>query len=221
VLLPRFGPSAIACRDVYPACTKTLASTRDAGGGGGLGLCPDRLNHKPSCRGGMTGHCRHDRDTFSRTFPHLPLGIITIRMIRKKAWSPMFIIIVKPLLKISALILAAMFFRGLTALCLLTALVNAENGLRGGRRLDGEEKSILRCSNPYGNPCGPGVPCIDTDEGSFTCGKALNARGCPIGCGPHAECTNTGTGFECPCVEGYFRTNPLMPCISRPNGYQG
>jgi hypothetical protein len=64
------------------------------------------------------------------------------------------------------------------------------------------------CSNPYGNPCGPGSRCTDTPTG-ISC-SPINLEGCPWGCGFDATCQKTSTGlFDCICNPGYSIRPPF------------
>lgn len=75
---------------------------------------------------------------------------------------------------------------------------------------------IVKCSNPFGNPCGPGSACTDTDTG-HTCAPT-NLYNCPVGCGPNSSCVNEGKniGFYCLCNSGFYRTKPYLGCVVKP-----
>ena len=68
-----------------------------------------------------------------------------------------------------------------------------------------------KCATPFGNPCGPGRACADTDTG-FTCSPPINQLGCPVGCGQNSECIEEGStsGFNCECLEGFSRPRPFL-----------
>ena len=71
------------------------------------------------------------------------------------------------------------------------------------------------CSNPYGNPCGPGSACTDTETG-ISC-TPINLEGCPVGCGPNSTCRlqSTNQTYECICNAGFARPQPFLPCIAK------
>ena len=71
------------------------------------------------------------------------------------------------------------------------------------------------CSNPYGNPCGPGSACTDTETG-ISCAP-INVDGCPVGCGPNSTCQlQQQQSYECVCNAGYSRPQPYLPCVANP-----
>ena len=74
-----------------------------------------------------------------------------------------------------------------------------------------ETVPVGQCANPFGNPCGPGRACTDTDTG-FTCSPPINLLGCPVGCGQNSECVDGGStsGFNCECLEGFSRPRPFL-----------
>jgi len=102
---------------------------------------------------------------------------------------------------------------------------------------------IIKCANPYGNPCGPAAICTDTETG-FTCESMIHDdKGvCPVGCGPHERCSSStdaddvdddGTGTikessgaaaatttsrsRCVCRAGFYRPDPHLPCVAVTN----
>ena len=70
------------------------------------------------------------------------------------------------------------------------------------------------CSNPYGNPCGPGSACTDTETG-ISCAP-INLEGCPVGCGPNSSCMLQQNAYECICNTGFSRPQKYLPCIATP-----
>ena len=70
------------------------------------------------------------------------------------------------------------------------------------------------CANPYGNPCGPGSACTDTETG-ISCAP-INLEGCPVGCGPNSSCMLQQNAYECICNTGFSRPQKYLPCIAIP-----
>ena len=70
------------------------------------------------------------------------------------------------------------------------------------------------CSNPYGNPCGPGSACTDTATG-ISCAP-INTETCPVGCGPNSTCLlqSSSQRYECICDAGFSRPRPYLPCVA-------
>jgi hypothetical protein len=64
------------------------------------------------------------------------------------------------------------------------------------------------CNNQYGNPCGPGSACTDTEPGFHTCSQVGEDNVCAFGCPPTEDCVLG----ECTCKEGFERTNQYLPC---------
>ena len=72
---------------------------------------------------------------------------------------------------------------------------------------------VVKCASSPWNPCGPGSACTDTDTG-FTCSPPINQLGCPVGCGPNAECVVGGNSlFTCECKEGFTRPEAFLSCV--------
>jgi len=72
--------------------------------------------------------------------------------------------------------------------------------------------AVVKCANPYGNPCGPGSICTEIGEG-FTCSPMEGIKGCPVGCGPHSTCKKNDSVFTCECDSGFHRPNPYLGCV--------
>lgn len=70
---------------------------------------------------------------------------------------------------------------------------------------------VLKCANPYGNPCGPGSACQDEDNDvGYSCTPLYDDEiVCPVGCPPTEYC-DRGT---CRCKPGHVRKQPYLPCF--------
>jgi hypothetical protein len=82
---------------------------------------------------------------------------------------------------------------------------------RDGFALNSTGFCVLKCANPYGNPCGPGSACHDEDDAvGYSCTPLYDDEiVCPVGCPPTEYC-DRGT---CRCKPGHVRNLPYLPCV--------
>lgn len=99
-----------------------------------------------------------------------------------------------------------MAIRSSSLMALITMLALATQGVQG----DGV---LVKCSNPYGNPCGPGNPCTDTPTG-FTCEILTSKYRCPMPCSQNEHCIlGDSQLYYCECIPGYYRPKPYLHCV--------
>jgi hypothetical protein len=87
-------------------------------------------------------------------------------------------------------------------------LVNGSCRCLDGFKGDAIKGCVQSCQSPYGNPCGPGSACADTESG-ITCTPLYDTSLCPVGCPPTENCDQG----KCVCKENHVRPDPYTACI--------